>query len=351
MFKRSLLALCLIPALLLSGCSAMLQRSYVSVEKHNENPVSDGGSALRVETYQELVSAVLYYVSEGESDGVIRFYNYSRDVESDLENACLEVVQEDPLGAYAVDYMKYDVKSIVAYDEATVHITYRRTREQIAGVVSVTGVSAIRSELSEAMEQFSPELVLRIGSFDESSVDIQQLAREAYYATPAAAFGMPKVTFAYYPEESAARQRVVEVLLTYSGDVQQLKEKQDELRRRLVTMDTMLQDLSGQEAARTAFAMVRTNATFQSDGVGTAYAALVKGSASSEGMALAFELLCNMCGVSCTVVEGTRRGSTHFWNTVDWGGGAVTVDVTASDGFGLTEEQLQQREYVPAAAS
>ena len=146
MRKQGLLAVGLTAVLLLSGCSAMLERSYVSVEEHNENPASDGGSALRVESYQELVSAILYCVSNGEETGVIRLYNYPRDVESDLESACLEVVQEDPLGAYAVDYIRHEIRHIVSYYEATVHIAYRRTAEQIASVVSVTGVTAIRSE-------------------------------------------------------------------------------------------------------------------------------------------------------------------------------------------------------------
>ena len=98
MTRRAFPALLLAAALLLTGCSAMLERSYVSVEEHNENPVSDGGSALRVESYQDLVSAVLYYVSRGQETGTIRFYNYPRDPDGDLDSACLEVAQEDPLG-------------------------------------------------------------------------------------------------------------------------------------------------------------------------------------------------------------------------------------------------------------
>ena len=109
------LALALAAALLLTGCGAMLEREYLSVEDHDENPASDGAAgALRVENYQELVNAILYYVSRGEEEGTIHLYNYDDTVESDLEAACLEVVQEDPLGAYAVDYIKAEVQHIVS---------------------------------------------------------------------------------------------------------------------------------------------------------------------------------------------------------------------------------------------
>ncbi len=123
----------------------MLNRKYVSMEPHDQfSYAGTGSSVLRAETYQGLVNAIVYLVSQGSEQGVIRLYNYTRDVEADLSSACLEVAKEDPLGAYAVDYIKYDFSRIVSYYEADVHITYRRTAEQIKNVLSVTGSSAIK---------------------------------------------------------------------------------------------------------------------------------------------------------------------------------------------------------------
>lgn len=333
--KKRVLALSLALALLLSGCSALLERGYLVVEPHDEKPVSDD-DALRVENYQELVNAILYYVSRGQETGTIRLYNYSGDAETDLEAACLEVAREDPLGAYAVDYIKYEVGRIVSYYEAGIRITYRRTAEQMAGIVSVTGSSAIRAELAEAMEQFETERVLRIAYFDAETADLAALAREAYYAVPQAAFGMPEVTCALYPEETAGRHRIVEVTLTYPDTAEALREKQSIL---LQTARAALpQGLSGEAAARTLFERVR-EATVLPDGSGgaTAYAALVEGSADSEGLALAYALLCSLAGMECTVVEQPAGETSHFCVRVDWGGGETVVDPSRSDGFGLTE--------------
>lgn len=348
--KLRLLALCLACAVALSGCAAMLEREYSSVEDHNEHPASDGpAGALRVESYQELVSAILYYVGRGQEQGTIHLYNYDETVEGDLERACLEVVQEDPLGAYAVDYIKYEVQHIVSYYEAQVQIIYRRTQAQIASVTSVTGSTAIRSELREAMESFRSERVLRIGYFDERGVDLQQLAREAYYAAPAGAFGMPEVTFAFYPEETTGRQRIVEVLLTYGEEPETLSARQGELLERVEALAAPLAGKSGEAVARAVFDAVRENAVYTDspEGPSTPYAALLGGGADSEGFALLTKLLLDRVGVECTVTEGTRGGRTRFWVTADWGEGPLAVDASSPDGFGLDGETLADRSYVP----
>ena len=103
-------------SLLLSGCSSLLARSYTSLTPHSATPPAEGDSSiLRVENYQELVNALIYLISLGEEEGTVRMYNYDQDVEQSLSNACLEVVQEDPLGAYSVDFIRYDVTPIVSY--------------------------------------------------------------------------------------------------------------------------------------------------------------------------------------------------------------------------------------------
>ena len=67
-------------------------------------------------------------------------------MEEDLNRACLEVAKDDPLGAYAVDFIKNDCTKVLTTYEATITISYRRTREQIRSLVNVTGTSAIRDE-------------------------------------------------------------------------------------------------------------------------------------------------------------------------------------------------------------
>ena len=111
--KKRLLALALLCAVLLSGCS-MLERSYVASTPHVAFSDEDNDpSILRAETYQGLVSALLHLVGQGKETGFIRLYQFASITGSavtDVDRACLEVTQKDPLGAWAVDYIKYDVE-------------------------------------------------------------------------------------------------------------------------------------------------------------------------------------------------------------------------------------------------
>ena len=112
--KTRLPALLTAAALLLTGCSALLERDYSSVTAHNAAPATEGDpSILRADSYQELVNALIYFVSGGMEEGTIRLYTDTENVEPFLSDACLEVVQEDPLGAYCVEFIKYTVDPVV----------------------------------------------------------------------------------------------------------------------------------------------------------------------------------------------------------------------------------------------
>ena len=335
--KKAIFALLLALVLALTGCASMLERDYVSVSPYE--PVAnsiDSSSALRVENYQGLVNAVLYLVTQGEEHGVLNLYNYTaQDVESDLTRACLEVVQEDPLGAYAVEYIKHDYSLIVSYYEASIDITYRRTPEQVASIVSVTGSSAIRRELRKTLTGFSSEAVLRVSYFAEDEDYILDLVRQAYYDAPAAALGRPEVTVSLYP--SVGQQRIVEISLAYPESPEILLRRSQELKE-------LAPDLVGESAtAESLYDTVRDGLTVEEEtGHSSAYDALVEGVADSEGAALAYQLLCDQAKVECVVVRGKLNGAPHFWNIVTEDGQEYRhVDLSAGL-FAVTDAELTE---------
>lgn len=221
-----ILGLCL----MLGGCASLLNRSYSTQAPHE--PFSDeekDSDILRAETYQGLVSALLDFISRGANEGTIRLYNYTGSAESDLDAAYLELTRQDPLGAYAVDYITYELSRVMSYYEVHLRkIVYRRTPEQVEGIVSVTGVSAIVGELREVLSEVREEAVFRVSYFDEGITEeaIAEMVREAYEEVPEAAFELPQVQVEIYPKEAVGPQRIVEILLSYpepleNGEVRQ----------------------------------------------------------------------------------------------------------------------------------
>lgn len=315
--KKRILALAVAGCLLLSGCRAMLERSYSVATPHADRPTTaEDPSVLRVENYRELVSAVLYLVSQQTEEGVIQLHNYDGDEEADLAEACLEVATQDPLGAYAVDYIKHELSRVVSYYQATLAIRYRRSAEQVKSIVSVTGASAIRDRLQEALGEFPGEVVLRLPYFFGDEAYIGRLLREAYYAAPGSALGFPKAEVKLYPE--SGQDRIVEIVLEYPEDVESLKEKREKLSHRA---EELLPGPAGQEAesaARLALTALwgeqgSEGAAYDPDGGSTAYAAIVEGRADSQGMALGYALLCRRAGVDCAPVEGVWEGQDWWW--------------------------------------
>lgn len=317
-------------SLLLSGCSSLLARSYTSVTPHSATPPAEGDSSiLRVENYQELVNALIYLISLGEEEGTVRMYNYDQDVEQSLSNACLEVVQEDPLGAYSVDFIRYDVTPIVSYYEAAVEITYRRTREQVSAIVAATGATAIRSQLKDLLSSFGTEAALRISYFEGDETYIQTLFREAYYASPDTALDLPEAQVYIYPQgEESGRQRIVEVLLTYHLEQKELQRRRTALARRANEIVVSIWGTEGDEAIQTVSAAVLDAGHYDPEGGASAYDALVAGAADSEGLSLAALLLAQRLELTGMVVPGTLDGSPHFWNVVRTESGYRHLDLT-----------------------
>ena len=275
-----------------------------------------------------------------------------------LSDACDEVSHDDPLGAYAVDRIKPEFVRIATYYEATVSIDYRRTAEQVASVNTVAGSGAIRGELRDALTSFVPETAFRVNYFDQAQGDdyIPRLIRQAYYDSPAAALGLPEAVVNLYPE--SGQQRVVEVLFTYPEEPELLREKS----QALTSAAQVLVDPYRTGLRDSALIPVLYRALREHTGLGeaqdaplpapsvsgsTAYAALVEAQADSEGLALAYKLLCDLAGVECTVVDGTLEGVPRFWTIVTVEQNVHRhVDPSRAEGLLLTDTQMSESGFV-----
>ncbi|MEQ2456420.1 hypothetical protein [Flavonifractor hominis] len=349
--KRILPALALCCALLLSGCTSLLERTYTSVEPHTEHTVSGSDtSTIKADTYSELVNAILFFVSQGMEEGVVQLTGYEGDVEADLNQACLEVAKDDPLGAYAVDFIKNDYTRVLTTYEATITISYRRTQEQINSLVNVTGSSAIREEVGQALAAFQPELALRVGYFTEEMADLDSLIRQAYYDDPASALGMPLWEINLYPD--TGNQRIVEILLIYPESAELLAHKKEDLLSTVEQMVLPLHPSQHTSAERLSLLFQLLPDAVHTSGTGsTAWDAILGDGADSEGLALAFQLLCDEMDIGSTLIEGTLNGQPHFWNQLTDNGGTHYVDLTRStDGTTWSAEDLIALGYVWAGS-
>lgn len=318
-------------SLLLTGCSSMLSRSYSSITAHSAAPAVESDQlTIRVERYQDLVDALLYFVNQSRETGTIRLYNYGYDVEQDLAAACQEVIQQEPMGVYALEDIRFTVTPIVSCYEAEVSLTYRRTPEQVSSVIPATGAAAIRNELSSALADFRAESVLRISYFSAEDGEgyMRDLLWEAYLSRPDSALDFPQASIQFYPETGS--HRIAEVVLNYSLDTQSLQQRKAQLTQLTQRLTQSLAEVSGDQALLAIRTAILSTAAYDPDGGQTAYHALAEHRANSLGLSLTVSLLCRQLGLPCQLVEGTRAGNLHYWNIVSTRDGYRHLDLSQS---------------------
>lgn len=169
--KKRILPLLLCGALVLSGCG-LLRREYTRTEPHSATYYEgDRRDVLRAEGRQDLVNDLLLLVSAHDESGTVWLYDSEdgADASQLAQVACDEVLQETPLGAYALEYLTYTVdEGGRGYTQLRFTAGYRRTAQQIKSIVHATNAAALRDLLQAAVENGRKELAVQVGSFDGS---------------------------------------------------------------------------------------------------------------------------------------------------------------------------------------
>lgn len=204
----------LLSLFLLTGCSALLEREYTSVEPHsNKFWESEAAGTLRAENYQDIVNDLLLLISQHTERATLRLYGFEDDivVAEMLDQAISEVQQETPMGAYAAEFITASRQVQQGHTDITVNIGYRRSAAQIQAVVNATSTEALYSLLTAALNEGRSELTVRISYWRADDVrlveDIMRRLRETRNLA-----NTPPWTVNYYP--AGGPVGLIEFLLT-----------------------------------------------------------------------------------------------------------------------------------------
>ncbi len=217
---KKLLALCLLLACLCS-CASMLERDYTVSSPHQEDPPPHGDGAYRVETYPVLRSALLSYVEEGLDSGLLRFpTTYPGNLSVDMEKAKRQLMEEDPLGCYALDDLTYRTSKIIAYYEVELSFTYKADKKALRAISKAASRSDLTTLLGKALEEGKDSLCVYLTAYPEDDPGFfDDALGEAWAGLETEAFAPdlpaapPELTVELYPQTGGAR-RVAELKLT-----------------------------------------------------------------------------------------------------------------------------------------
>lgn len=342
--------------LLLGGCSGFRTDSYIQVEPHDEGyEVAIDSSAVTVSSYLGLKNAMADMVEKCVTDGVIRAEGYGSELTEDLDNAVYEIWRVDPLGAYAVDYMTYDCSKIVNYYEIHIHITFRRTEEEIASVVYASSTEELKERLRDAMADYSPKLLARVNDYQE--MDYVDLMQQVYEDHPEFALERPKLTVSTYPENGS--QRILEFDFTYDLPQNTLLEMQREMQEAVDYISKLYGSANDDAVSVRRFynRVIRDGVLLNDQDVTTlapdsAYGALVNDAATSFGYAQTYRLLLRNNDIPCVLIRSTLRNEVRYLCLVTLEEKDYYLDVAEgvmvkqSDSFLMTQQELEYLGYI-----
>ena len=159
---KNYLPVLLLTCLLLTGCGALLERSYSVVEPYADRYWDSAAEdTLRAENHQDLVNSLLMLVEERAEEGTIRCYGAANSY-LQAQSACREVSEETALGSYLLSTLTFDYANSAGYSALTCRMSYREDAEDPASLMTLSDSQslvdllrlAVREELEKQTARF-----------------------------------------------------------------------------------------------------------------------------------------------------------------------------------------------------
>lgn len=345
MRKKKLLSLLLACSLLLSGCGWMDGR-YVSVVRHEESRQDQQAEVAMASNYFDLIKAMVAFVEEGKETGVINLSDYPMElVDGGMDMAMRYVQETDPIGAYAVEQIHYEVGTNNGLPAVAVSIDYRRSAAEIQRIQEVSGMTNASGAILEALLTFEPNVVLLVKQYVQT--DFVQLVYDYAEAHPQSIMETPQVTVGIF---GASNVKVVELNFAYQTSRDSLRQMQKQVKP---VFEAASLYVSGSSTERQkfnqlySFLMERFDYKFETS-ITPAYSLLQHGVGDSRAFATVFAAMCRSAGLSCMTVTGTHGGEPRTWNIVLENSRYYHVDLLRCHEAGRFREftDLEMEDYV-----
>ena len=326
----------LLCAALMAGCRRLYPDESLSVKEHNAPFAFRETTAAPTETadppmltasnYYELRSVLRSFVSDGVEHGEVFVRSYSGNLEDDLKKLIRYLTEEDPVSAYATDYVSCERMSMDGGWMVSVNAVYRRSVGEIREIQPVRGSEEALSRMLDALRRQENSVTLQVSGYTDGNFAAQLRQYILYH--PDEVITEPQISVSVYPD--AGLVRVVEVHFVYPEDRETLRGMRTEAE---AVLDSAFHYIdygrTDQQKLRLLFTYLTTRFSYREDENASVYSLLCGGVGSSRTAASVVRLLCEKTGVAATLVEGTREGKTWYWNIVSTADGFRHVDLHA----------------------
>ena len=341
---RKILALCLVACMLLSGCASLFDGSYLSVTPHSGGSNVPISRIVYAKNYAQLCQALRDVVHSGATDILISVADYYQaSLQEDVKRAVETVWAEDPIAAYAIDEMIYEIVTNQGQPAVVVDISYVHDQTEIQKIQEITQLEDAKSILAAELSRYSTGVVLYAKNL--SGLDYAQLVEDFGAMYPEVVMETPRVVVNLYPQEG--QEQVVELKFTYQHSRDVIRQMQEKVALFFESASLYVSGVTN-EREKTVRLYALLMESFESFTLETsitpAYSLLIYGVGDSKAFANVFSAMCRQAGLECTTVSGARQGQAWHWNLVKVGGAYYHLDLLACHRSGafrlLTDDQM-----------
>ena len=314
---------------LLTGCDLWMDGSYHSVEPYQQEYVEPSPESAEVTTYDQLQQFLVDMVADGVQESVVYMLGFDRgELDGIVGRAAEYVTQSDPIGAYAVERVDYEIGTNTGRTAVKVNVSYIHNRAEILRIRKMEDMEQVGEAICQALKDCEAGVVLLVDEYEE--MDFAQKAQDYMDATPVYCMEMPQVTASVYPQ--TGRKRVIELSFIYQTSRESLRTMQNYVEP---VFRAAYLNVSGEEKESTKFERMYTFLMERSDytvetSITPTYSLLRHGVGDSKAFATVYAAMCRQAGLECLVVSGTREGMPRVWNLICEDGRYSHVDLLAS---------------------
>ena len=337
--KHKLLPLLLAMSLLLGGCG-WLNGSFVSVTPHEAPKQVSHSGTITAANYKEFVAALKQLVSAGTEVAAIHVSEYpAKALETGVKRAVFEVKHNDPIGAYAVEEIQYEIGSSSGLPAVSITVAYRHNATELQGIRRALGVAQAQTATAAALESYQPGIVLLVSQYEDT--DFSQFVQDYASAHPETIMEVPQVTQVLY---GTGESRVAELIFSYQTSRDSLRRMQAQVKP---VFEAAVLYVSGdgddyQKFSQLyAFLMERFDYK-QETSITPAYSLLRHGIGDSRAFAQVYAAMCRDAGLTCMTVTGTRDGEPWTWNILREGEEFYHVDLLRCSTDGKYRERTDE---------
>lgn len=343
MKRNAIVALLLALCLLLTGCDLWMDGAYYSVQPHQDDHNDEVQASATVASYQELVEVLSDLIENGQQSSVIDMPGFQpSQLTSYMNRAISSIKRENPVAAYAVDQIGYDIGTNSGKPAIAVDISYIHNRSEILRIYKAADMKVATQMINDALDSCEAGIVIRIASYEET--DFALLVQDYVEAHPDSCMETPQVTAMSYPQ--MGKDRVLELSFTYQTSRESLRTMQKYVEP---VFEAAELNVSGEETQSAkfslmyAFLMERSEYQLETS-ITPAYSLLRHGVGDSKAFATVYAAMCRRAGLDCQVVTGTREGNPWVWNIICEDGIYYHIDLLGKSDEGrllrLTEEDM-----------